>query len=413
MKREYWAVWAGPLVVFLAACGGTSRTPGMDSPRAGAAATAGGAAVEQGGQAGSAAGSAAGTRTLGGSPAEDLGGAGGAAAGGAGNACSTVDLEGLNVFNSGQWDPLGYPPYALEGCKLVYVAPADGGGALHLRDLSTGDDLELEPAASQPRRPALSGDVIAWEIVDNTKSQVRVSYQGKVQTLTGDFDHAGEPRVAADAVVFTAFLGPNPTDDTDVYLYSVADDELSPVAVGAGQQRFADVSLTHVAATDFSEDPRGYFNQSDSIADLLIIDRKSGLATPRKRDGKQAFPLLGGDEALVYLDWGSVHPEPKFSQFGLRAGVLGAPLADYDVKLEVYTKVPYLRPSLHGQNIDFVDTINDVLGLYRFTIGSQQPPTAVPIVGSPQLFGPVAADAMTLIAKPLQGQTLALTAVAR
>jgi hypothetical protein len=325
-----------------------------------------------------------------------------------------ADLEGLNVFSSGRWDPLGYPPYALDGCTLVYVAPADGGGALHLRDLATGTDVELEPAASQPRRPALSGDVIAWEIGELTKSQVRVSYQGNVQTLTGDFDHAAEPRATANAVVFTAFLGPNPTDDSDVYLYDVNGDGPSPVAAGAGQQRFADVSLTHVAVTDFSEDPRGYFDEYESIADLVIIDRNSGLATPRKRAGKQAFPLLGSDLGLVYLDWGAVHPEPKFSQFGLRAGVLDAPVdADYDVKAEgIRTDPAYLRPSLHGLNVDFVDTQNGTLGLYRFTLGSQQPPTPIPVAGAPQLLGPVASDAMTLIAT-LQGQTLALTAIAR
>jgi len=411
VKRIWLAACAYPVAALVLGCGGTSSTTTPDAPLAGAA-TAG----EGGGGAGTHGGpiaGQAGTRTAGGSSSEA--GAGGAAMAGTGGTCGTADLDGLSVFSSGRWDPLGYPPYALDGCLLVYVAPEDDGGSLHLRDLATGDDLELEPAESRPRRPALSGELIAWEIGDGSQSQVRVSYQGSVQTLTGAFDHAGEPRVAADAVVFTAFLGPNPTDDTDVYLYDVGNDELAPVALGAGQQRFADVSATHVAVTDFSEDPRGYFDQAESIADLVIIDRQSGVATPRKRAGKQAFPLLGSDDALVYLDWGAVHPEPKFSQFGLRAGVLGAPLdADYDVKPEgIRTDVAYLRPSLRGQNIDFVDTQAGVIGLYRFTLGSQQPPTPIPIVGSPQLFGPVATDAMTLIATPLAGQTLALKAVAR
>lgn len=415
MRRACLVAGAYGLAALVVACGGTSSPTTSDAPRAGAATAGGGVggAEAHGGQiAGQAAGQA-GTRTAGGS-ANDAG-AGGVALGGFGGACSAADLDGLSVFSSGRWDPLGYPPYALDGCRLVYVSPEDGGGALRLRDLATGDDLELEPALSRPRRPALSGELIAWEIGDGAQSQVRVSYQGNVRTLTGDFDHAGEPRVAADAVVFTAFLGSSPTDDTDVYLYDVDDDELAPIAEGSGQQRFADVSATHVAVTDFSEDPRGYFDESESVADLLIIDRQSGVATPRKRAGKQAFPLLGSDDALVYLDWGAVHPEPKFSQFGLRAGVLGGPLdADYDVKPDgVRTDPAYLRPSLRGQNIDFVDTQAGVTGLYRFTLGSQQPPTAIPIAGSPQLFGPVATDAMTLIATPLEGQTLALKAVAR
>lgn len=407
MKRAAWATVAQLALVI--GCGGSSGPTTSDAPLAGAASSGGSGAAAHGGQTGGEAGS----HTAGGGSSEA--GAGAGASGSTDSSCSAADLDGIGVFSDGRWDPLGYPPYALDGCALVYVAPADGGGALHLRDLATGDDVELEPAVSQPRRPALSGEVIAWEVREGANSQVRVSFKGRVQTLTGPFEHAGEPRVAANAVVFTAFMGPNPTDDTDVYLYDVDNDELSPIAVGAGQQRFADVTATHVAVTDFSEDPRGYFDEHESIADLIVIERESGLATSRKRAGKQAFPLLGSDGALVYLDWGAVHPEPKFSQFGLRAAVLGAPFdADYDVKPEgIRTDVPYLRPSLRGQSVDFVDTQAGVIGLYRFTLGSQQPPTAIPIAGAPQLFGPVATDTMTLLAKPLQGQTLALTAVAR
>jgi hypothetical protein len=398
-----WCHLAGLLV----GCGGAAGATSSEAPSSGASA-GGGAASSPGGDTSS----PGGTRTAGGSSSEV--GASGEAAGGAGSACAAADFAGLSVFSSGRWDPLGYPPYALDGCTLVYVAPADGGGALHLRNLANGADSELEPAASKPRRPAVSGEVIAWEIGDGPTSQVRVSYLGSTRTLSGDFDHAGEPRVAGDAVVFTGFMGPNANDDTDVYLYDVAADELSPVAQGPGQQRFADVSLTHVAVTDFSEDPRGYFDEYDSIADLLLLDRQSGEVTPRKRAGKQAFPLLGSDGALIYLDWGAVHPEPKFSQFGLRAGVIDAPLdADYDIKPDIHTDPAYVRPSLRGQHVDFVDTQAGVIGLYRLTLGSDQSPTSTPIAGSPQLFGPVAAEALTLISTPLAGQTLALTAVAR
>ena len=378
--------------------------------------TAASGAVSSGGAAGWHAGatSLAGSPSAGGS-GNHSGGDNSNVAGTPSDTCAVADLDGLSVFSGDTWDPLGYPPYALERCTLVYVAPANGGGALHLRNLATGEDSELEPAESHARRPSLAGGVIAWEVGDFAQSQVRVRYEGTTQTLSGAFDHAGEPRVAPDAVVFTAFLGPNPTDDTDVYLYRVATEQLTGVAVGPGQQRFADVSRTHVAVTDFSEDPRGYFDQFDSIADVVTIDRDSDVATPRKRAGKQAFPLLTDQGALAYLDWGAVHPEPKFSQFGLRLGQLGAPVdADIDVTPEpIHTDPAYVRPSLHGSHLDFVDTRTGVIGLYSFTLASGEPATLTPIAGSPQLFGPVATDAMTLISRPLQGQTLALTAVAR
>lgn len=416
--RRAWCWWCfGHGLALVIGCGQATGSTAAVSPTAGSpSGGAGSGAVSA--QAGTPS-TVGGTRPTGGRESA-LGSSGepngGDAAGAGASGCEAADLDGLSVFSSDRWDPLGYPPYALDGCTLVYVAPADGGGALHVRDLANGDDRELEAAAEKPRRPTVSGDVIAWEIGEEASSQVRVSYQGTIQTLSGDFVHAGEPRATADAVVLTGFLGASASDDTDVYLYDVAAGELSKVASGPGQQRFADVSPTHVAVTDFSEDPRGYFNELDSIADVVVIDRQSGIATTRQRDGKQAFPLLGSDGALVYLDWGAVHPEPKFSQFGLRAGVLDEPVeADYDVKPDatIHTDPAYVRPSLRGQHIDFVDTQAGVIGLYRFTLGRAEPPVAIPIAGSPQLFGPVAADSMTLISVPLAGQTLALTAIAR
>jgi len=417
-RSRWWCGGFAYLLLLVDGCGQATGATTSKAPTAGSPSGVAGSGAASG-QAGAGAGDAS-NAAGGGSPSSSGGespqGSSGEAAGGAPNSdgCAAADLEGLSVFSSGRWDPLGYPPYALDGCTLVYVAPADGGGALHLRNLASGDDRELEPAAAKPRRPTVAGDVIAWEIGEGAASQVRVSYQGVTKNLSGDFNHAGEPRATTDAVVLTAFLGPNPTDDSDVYLYDVGSDQLSKVVSGPGQQRFADVSPTHVVATDFAEDPRGFFDETNSIADVVVFDRKSGVATSRKRSGKQAFPLLGSDGALVYLDWGAVHPEPKFSQFGLRAGVLdGAVDDDYDIKLEVHTDPAYVRPSLRGPHVDFVDTQAGVVGLYRFTLGSAGSPVATPVVGSPQLFGPVATDAMTLVSRPVAGETLTLTAIAR
>jgi len=391
----------------LAGCGGSTGAT-SDGPAAGAVSGVGAAGTHAGQN------SMGGARAAGGGSSE-AGAAGDGPAGAPSGECTAMDLEGLTVFSGGSWDPLGYPPYALEACSLVYVAPDANGGALHFRNLTSGDDVELEPAASKPRRPALAGSVIAWEVGDYAASEVRVHYAGKTKTLSGDFDHAGEPRATNDAVVFTAFLGPHPTDDTDVYLYHVDSAELTAMAIGPGQQRFADVSANEVAVTDFSEDERGYFDEVQSIADVVIVDRASLVATTRKRAGKQAFPLFGAGGALAYLDWGAVHPEPKFSQFGLRLGYLNQPIeADIDVTPEpIHTDPAYVRPSLHGSHLDYVDTQAGVIGLYRYSLETAQAPVLSPVAGPQQLFGPVATDAMTLVATPLQGQTLALTAIAR
>lgn len=397
------------------------------SPSAGTGG-AGGSGPGRGGESGAApnvgtAGTApnGGASGSGGRPPSDSGAPseGGINAGGEGATanCSTVQVSDVTVFSPGGWDPFGYPPYALDGCILVYVAPDSAGeGALYRRDLSGGEAELLEAATARPRRPAIAGDVIAWEIDDEVgKSRVRVRYREAQKTLGAEFDRATEPRVTTDAVVFTAFLGAGKTDDSDVYLYDVLEDEVVPIAAGPGQQRFADVSPTHVALSDFSEDPRGYFDEMASLADVVLVERQSGMKISRAASGKQAFPLLGSDGGLVYLEWSEVHPEPKFSQFWLKAGsVRQAVELDRSLTLEpIHTDPAYVRPSLRGARVDFIDTRAGLTSLYRTRLDRDEDPAPAPFSGAARLLGPVAADSLTLISTPLVGQSLSLVAVER
>jgi len=343
--------------------------------------------------------------------------AAGSAAAGAPETCGPAAIAGLGVFSPG-WDPLGYPPYAIDGCTLVYVAPAAGDGALRRRDLASGDDVLLESAAAHPRRPTVAGGVIAWERDGDGPGDSSVNVLADQPARARLFAHAGEPRATTDAVVFTKFLGSLASDDTDVVLYEVESDQDLPIASGAGQQRFADVSPSHVAVSDFSEDPLGYFKESGAVSDVLVIDRKTGERTLRAAPGKQAFPLLGTGGLLVYLEWGAVHPEPNFSEFTLKAGsVFQAVASDFNVKGDgtVSTNPAYVRPSLHGIYLDFIDHAFDTPQLFRSTLDSSAPgaPTAVSIAGATTFFGPASAEALTLIATPLAGQQLSLVAIAR
>lgn len=351
---------------------------------------------------------------------EDAAGSAGASgsAGADDSACdasSVGDLE-VNLRNAFDWDPLGYPPYAFADCTLVYIAAGNDAGALHLRNLATGDDVVLEPATSRPRRPAVSGSVIAWEATGALGSEVRVRYEGRTATLAGAFVRAEEPRAANDAVVFTAFLGSDPNSDSDVYLFDVRSGELSLMGGGAGQQRFADVSATHVAFTDFSEAEKGYFDESGSVSDIVLVDRASGTRSTRVAPGKQAFPLLGTGGVFAYLEWAAVHPEPKLGQFWLKAGSLDRPVSeDVNVKPmgQVSTNPAYIRPSLHGLNLDFVDQGADGVALYRAALGAPNAPVPLKIAGSLQLFGPVAGDRFTLLANQRSAQSFALLAIPR
>jgi hypothetical protein len=292
------------------------------------------------------------------------------------------------------WDSLGYAPYALSGCQLAYVTPE---GGLLLRDLRSGAETLLEDKGRSPRRPSVAAGLVAWEAMIDGKSSVRLFREGQASTISGNFDHAGEPRAAADAVVFTAWAEPAASSDTDVLLYDPAKGEVVATGLsGPGQQRFADVSREYVAASDFSEDPRGVFDEAGSIADLVVLDRSAGTITRRSRPGKQAFAMLGNDGVLAYLEWSAVHPEPKFSEFALRLGrVFSDPEQDVLVRA-IHTEPSYVRPSLSGDVIDFIDTTGGSALLYRVGVGTPGDLVATQLdVTTP--LGPIAAPGLTLL----------------
>jgi len=382
--------------------GQASATGGTNTGRAGTGGVAHGGASS----------SAGGAATAGNAGSAESAGS----AGISNDGCDAATVGDLDVYLRATWDPLGYPPYAFDGCTLVYLATGSEPGALHVRNLATGEDEVLETAATKPRRPVVSGSVIAWEADGVAGSEVHVRIDGSIETMSGPFVSAEEPRATNDAVVFTAFLGPDPNDDSDVYLFDTASRKLSPIATGAGQQRFADVSPTHVAFTDFAEDPQGYFNESGSISDIAMVERATGQRNNRAAPGKQAFPLLGTDGVFAYLEWAAVHPEPKLGQFWLKAGRLDRPVSeDFNVKAsgQVNTNPAYVRPSLRGLKLDFIDQGTDGVALFRAALGTPNALTSLKIQNSLQLFGPVAGDRFTLLANQRAAQTFTLLAVAR
>lgn len=321
------------------------------------------------------------------------------------SACSIDAATGIAVAASdvygGTSYALGYPPYAIDGCRLVYVAPAgSAGGALRLRDLATGHEETIADAAESPRRPSIAGQWITWEADVAGVRVVRVRGRGDAIPITGPFDHAGEPRAAADAIVFTAWLGPGDKADADIYLYRPETQELAAVGATPGQQRFPDISATHVVWSDFAEDPDGTFDDDENdAADLVLYDRGTSAATTRRREGKQAFAMLGADGKLAYLDWNLVHPEPKLTQYELRVGDLGAPVEGDLLVAEVHTLLPYVRPVAHGARIAWVEWPNGgAARVMERPASLAAPAKALPDEGDgADLVGPIASDALTLV----------------
>jgi len=320
--------------------------------------------------------------------------------------CNPDSVTGIQVAtltgNLTPFDPLGYPAYAIDRCTLAYVAPpAQGqvGGELRLRHLGTGVETQLAPADEQPRRPSIAGDLVVWEALVGGKSSVRVSNNGHTTTIVGPFDHAGEPRVTSDAVVFTAWLSPDDAGDTDVYLYTPSTQQGVAIATGPGQQRFADVSTSLVAVSDFSEDPAQAFDPNTfRLADIVVFDRRTLAKTVRHLPGKQAFPMLGVSSRLGYLDWGLSIPEPKFSAYSIRVGtVAGDPSLDGNVKGsgQVQVNTPYVRPSTRGDWVEWVDESGGG-GLFRRPLDLSLAMTST--LDGLRLLGPVAGQPLTIVA---------------
>lgn len=292
-------------------------------------------------------------------------------------------------------DVLGYPPYAMNGCRLAYV---DGPtGDLVLRDVSLGTSQVLEPAASMPRRPAMASDVVAWE----AQGGVRVFYKDTISTVPvpSGYDHVSEPAAATSIVVVTAWRAAPADADTDVLAFDPASATFSPVIVAPKQQRFAAVSDTIVAVTDFTEDPIGsYTGSGGDLADIGVFTRSSSSYALRQRPGKDAFPAIISNDVLGYLHWGDVHPEPKLEAYTVYSGTIGADPTG-DVKIADVTNAFALeRPSAKNGVIEWVVTLSGSSTLWRADATGSSPPSAALTVTNQSLLGSVSLDQGTLVA---------------
>ncbi len=332
------------------------------------------------------------------------------------DAAQGIEVSATDVYGGAPY-ALGYPPYAIDGCRLAYVArgaTAMASGELRLRDLATGKERVLAPASVEPRRPSIAGGYIVWEQTISGKSALRVEGPGGALTIEGSFDHASEPRAAEDGIVFTAWLGPGDDADTDVLLFDPASGTLTPLGAGQGQQRFADISKTHVAWADFVEDPDGTFDEDEAdIADVVVFDRATKAATTRKRPGKQAFPMLGAQGKIATLDWNLVHPEPKLSAYELRIGEIDAPV-EADVLVEqVSTLQPYVRPVARGALLEWVAWPEGQAALFRRQADLSAPALKLPGLDGMSLFAPTASAAITLVGARKSGGPMVIRAFAR
>lgn len=305
-----------------------------------------------------------------------------------------------------------YPSYTVDGCRLVYVQR--GTQRLVLRDLATGTEQFLTTAPATPtdvpRRPTLGSDTVVWE--SGSPASVTVWRSGVTTTITGPFDYAAEPRAFGGSVVFTAWRAADPTGDTNVYLWDIDTTSALLVASGPGQQRFADLNDKYVVYTDFSEDPDGRYDGNDTdLADVVVYDRTTKVATTRMAPGKQAFPVLVGGDVLGYLHWGDVHPEPKFEAFGVRGARVGTPVTSDVAIADVTNATRFWLPSGRGGTLDWIaPDANGKESLWRAPADGSSVKTSVldgSFAGAPQ-----SSSTMTIVALR-SGSGSALRAVSR
>jgi hypothetical protein len=281
----------------------------------------------------------------------------------------------------------GFPPYAVSACTLVYVS---GAGDLVARDLANRAETIVAPASEHPRRPAASPEVIAWEADEGGHSVVRVRAGGTIRTVPGPFASSGEPRASGSSVVFTAWNGPAASDDTDVWVFDAKSGESNVALAGPGQQRFADISSKYVAVTDFGEDPdKTFSNNETDIADIVVVDRATGVVTKRLLPGKQSFPMLGDNDVLAYLEWGAIHPEPKLVSYVLRTGLAaGDPATDRSIAQINYVSAQVARPALAGSVIEWVANPDGRTTLWRAPADGSVAPAAVSGLDDLRLYAP-------------------------
>jgi hypothetical protein len=97
-------------------------------------------------------------------------------------------------------------------------------------------------------------------------------------------------------------------------------------------------------------------------------------------------------------------------------GAIDRPVSeDFNVKTtgQVSTNPAYVRPSLRGLNLDFIDQGADGVALYRAALAVPGTLVSFKVADSLQLFGPVAGETFTLLATKRSVQGFALLAVPR
>jgi hypothetical protein len=149
-----------------------------------------------------------------------------------------------------------------------------------------------------------------------------------------------------------------------------------------------------------------------SLADVVLIDRTTGKQVRRQLPGKQAFPMLGASDSLVYLEWIEVHPVPKLQQYTIRAVPIATPSA---AALEIANvqSLDAVRPTASGGHVEWVSRSGAASSLFQAALDGSGTIVPIELPGIAVAHAPVSTAGFTVLAvRPMQDSAPRLDLIA-
>jgi hypothetical protein len=145
---------------------------------------------------------------------------------------------------------------------------------------------------------------------------------------------------------------------------------------------------------------------------VVLIDRTTGEQVKRQLPGKQAFPMLGASESLLYLEWTEVHPVPKLQDYTIRAVPIATPSAAAREIAHVQS-MDAVRPTAAGGHVEWVSRGSATSSLFRAALDGSGIVVPVALPGIAVAHAPVSTASFTVLAvRPMQNSAPRLDLIA-
>jgi hypothetical protein len=107
--------------------------------------------------------------------------------------------------------------------------------------------------------------------------------------------------------------------------------------------------------------------------------------------------MLGAEGKIAYLNWSLVHPEPKFSAYGVQIGPIDGDGADDVAAAQLETQTLFVRPVVRAGRLTWVTAETGHSALMQRAVDLATPAETVNVFMEGVVFGPSASNALTLV----------------